>query len=148
MNTKKNKETEPTEEELEEMKKAEAEFRASLDPQTRERLEEVDERYPEEVPDFRRITGMEGAMVGTMENEYGHIVPVYERSLCIECLVEHYREDNPDWDDDQLYTAAEEWMLFNTERSLPYEKPYSPVIINGFYCDTDLWRKFHASADN
>lgn len=148
MKTKKKQETGLTNEELEELKKADAEFRASLDPQTRERIEEVDERFPDEVPNFRRITGMEGAMVGTMENEYGHIVPVYERSLCIECLVEHYRAENPDWDDEELYTAAAEWMSFNTEPSLQGEKPYSPVIITGFDCDTDLWRKFHASADN
>lgn len=121
--------------------------------------EVVKERFAEsaeraemaEIPIYY-IDGMEGALIGTMENEYGNVVAVYEREMCIRCIKESFGPDwmnepaygysdeekaDADFLDMELTTMAIEYFEYNTLRSLPYLKEFAPVIMNGFSVDID-----------
>ena len=112
------------------------------------------------------LDGMEKALVGITVNSFNHPVAVYERELCIQCLMESYGKDwaktldcytpeqlkDKEYMEDELRTMAEEDFNFNTIRSLPYcydrsdknSQPgdHAPIIIEGFGVDTARWMKF------
>ena len=105
----------------------------------RNRLEELDQ---EVLDDLLLITGMEPAMIGVMENAAGNTVGVYERNLCIQVWANNLMRSNPGKTEEQAYEEASEWISYNTERALPYEKDKAPVIIQGFVCDAPAWHEF------
>lgn len=87
--------------------------------------------------------GCELGMIGTMVNEHGIEVPVYERGLSIRSKMKSYGPDwakemgvyteeqlsDPDYMETELFTAAEEDFEYNTVRSLPYQHEHAPVIM-------------------
>ena len=85
---------------------------------------------------------MEDAMIGTMENEDGITVAVYERELCIKAIANRFAKSDEYKDYDEAYEAALEWFEYNTVRALPYIGKNAPVIISGFMVDSDRWEGF------
>lgn len=102
------------------------------------------------------LDGMEGAMIGTVENAAGVRVAVYERNLCIQCIMESFGDDWMDepaygytdeqkadkaFMEEELRSMADEYFEYNTLGALPclYEK--APVIITGFGADTGKWTR-------
>ena len=91
------------------------------------KVAEVTRRGDERGQEVVIIDGMDKAIVGTCVNEYGKIVAVYDRELCIQCLMESMSEsDDPE---DDPYESAIEFFEYNTVRSLPYLKDQAPIII-------------------
>lgn len=111
-------------------------------PVVSERYDEACERDDDFGANILMIDEMEDTMVGTMVNGHGNVVPVYERELCVKALANRYMKSGDYADYEDAYTAAVEWFEFNTERSLPYQEPYAPVIIDGFMRDADTWEEF------
>lgn len=111
-------------------------------PAVCERYDEACDRDDDFGANILMIDEMEDAMVGTMVNEHGIVVPVYERGLCIKALANRYMKSGEYESYDDAYEAAEEWFDFNTERSLPYQAPKAPVIIDGFMRDDEKWEGF------
>lgn len=105
----------------------------------RNRLEELDQDV---LGNLLFITGMEPAMIGVMKNAEGNTVGVYERNLCIQVWANGLMRLNPGKTEEEAYTEAAEWVSYNTERALPYEKGKAPVIIQGFVCDAPAWHQF------
>ena len=92
-----------------------------------DKVAEVTRRGDERGQEVVIIDGMDKAIVGTCINEYGKIVAVYDRELCIQCLMESMSEsDDPE---DDPYESAMEFFEYNTVRSLPYLKDQAPIII-------------------
>ena len=116
------------------------EYEDTLPENVKERLEEVD--CDEEGTEIVLLHGMERALVGTMLNSKGILVAVYEENLCIECLADDFRKDNPDRDDTENWADAEEWFSYNTLRAIPYMGDGAPVVISGFHRDEEKWREF------
>lgn len=112
----------------------------TLPANVKERLEEVD--CDADDTNIVLLHGMERALVGTMLNGKGILVAVYEENLCIECLADDFRKDNPDRDDAENWTDAEEWFSYNTLRAIPYMGEGAPVVIRGFHRDEEKWREF------
>lgn len=101
------------------------------------------------------LDGMEKALIGTADVG-GTQVAVYERELCIQCLMENY---GPNWADacgdyteeqkadeefmrSELYTMAVEDFEYNTLRALPYQHEHAPIIVEGFCVDSERWTGF------
>lgn len=112
----------------------------TLPANVKERLEEVE--CDADDTNIVLLHGMERALVGTMLNSKGILVAVYEENLCIECLADDFRKDNPDRDDVENWTDAEEWFSYNTLRAIPYMGEGAPVVIRGFHRDEEKWREF------
>lgn len=110
----------------------------------RNRLEELDR---DTLDSLVFISGMEPAMIGVMENAAGNTVGVYERNLCIQVLANSLMRSNPGKTEEQAYAEATEWISYNTERALLYEKDKAPVIIQGFICDAPAWHGFEIEDD-
>lgn len=87
--------------------------------------------------------GCEKGMIGTIVNEHGIEVPVYEYELSVRSKMESY---GPNWAEEmgdytaeqladadfmesELYTLANDDFNFNTVRSLPYEHEHAPIIL-------------------
>lgn len=111
--------------------------RENLPEGVRARLDELDQDV---LDNLLLITGMENAMIGVTENSSGNTVGVYERSLCIREWALGLMESNPGKTEEEAYTEAEEWISYNTERALPYEKDRAPIIIRGFMLDALGWK--------
>lgn len=112
----------------------------TLPANVKERLEEVE--CDADDTNIVLLHGMERALVGTMLNAQGILVAVYEENLCIECLADDFRKDNPGRDDAENWTDAEEWFSYNTLRAIPYMGEGAPVVISGFHRDEEKWREF------
>lgn len=122
----------------------------------KERFSMVDELAEANDDYIVLLDNMEKALIGTMTNEHGVTVAVYERELCIRCLMESY---GPDWAktmgcytkkqmadeafmEEELYTTAVEDFEYNTLRALPYQHEHAPVIVDGFFVDSERWSQF------
>lgn len=112
-------------------------IRENLPEGVRNRLDELDS---EVLDNLLLITGMENAMIGVTENAAGNTVGVYERGLCIRELALGLMKSNPGKTEEEAYAEAEEWLSYNTERALPYEKDRAPIIIRGFMHDELGWK--------
>lgn len=91
--------------------------------------------------------GCELGMIGTMVNEHGIEVPVYERGLSILSKMRSYGPNwatemgtyteeqlaDKDFMESELFTTAEEDFDYNTVRSLPYQHEHAPEIIEVFH---------------
>lgn len=132
----------------------------------KERFDEV-EMIADNNDDFiMLLDGMEKALVGITMNSFGHPVAVYERELCIQCLMENYGKDwaknlgcytkeqmkDKEYMEDELRNMAVEDFEYNTIRSLPYcydhadknsvPGDHAPIILEGFVVDMDRWIEF------
>ena len=97
------------------------------DKMAEDKVAEVARRGDDLEQEVEIIDGMDKAIVGTCVNEYGNIVAVYDRELCIQCIMESMSEsDDPEYDP---YESAMEFFEYNTVRSLPYRKDRAPIII-------------------
>ena len=87
--------------------------------------------------------GCERGMIGTIVNEHGIEVPVYEYELSVRSKMESY---GPNWAEEmggytaeqladadfmesELYTLANDDFNYNTVRSLPYQHEHAPIIL-------------------
>lgn len=87
--------------------------------------------------------GCEKGMIGTIVNEHGIEVPVYEYELSVRSKMESY---GPNWAEEmgdytaeqladadfmesELYTLANDDFNYNTVRSLPYQHEHAPIIM-------------------
>lgn len=82
-------------------------------------------------------------MVGTIVNEHGIEVPVYEYGLSVRSKMESYDPNwakemgdyteeqlaDADFMETELYTLANDDFNFNTVRSLPYQYEHAPIIL-------------------
>ena len=96
------------------------------------------------------MDSFEKAMIGTMVNQYGNVVPVYEHQLCIDVLAHSYTDkdllamavkqeeiDNQETRMEKCYEIATDAFENDTiARWLPYQGEHAPVIIDGFMCDS------------
>jgi len=101
------------------------------------------------------LDGMEKALVGTADVNGVHVA-VYERELCIRCIMEGYGDDwadtigtytdeqkaDADFMEEEKYTMAVEDFEYNTLRALPYQHEHAPLIIDGFFVDSERWEAF------
>jgi hypothetical protein len=92
------------------------------------KVEEVKLRGDERGEDVTIIDGMDKAIIGTCINERGKLVAVYDRELCIQCVMESMGDTESEEDDP--YELATEYFEYNTMRSLPYLKENAPIIID------------------
>lgn len=109
------------------------EYLNSLPEEVKKRLEIANERdtkgHGDNIVLFHDV---EKGMVGTMVNEYGITVAVYERNRSIDQLAEDFDKDNPERDEDEARTDAIEWFEYNTVRTIPYLHEIGPLIIEAF----------------
>lgn len=109
------------------------EYLNSLPEEVKKRLEIANERdtsgHGENIVLFH---GLEKGMVGTMVNDYGITVAVYERNRSIDQLAEDFSKDNPGQDEDEARTDAIEWFDYNTVRTIPHLHEIGPLIIEAF----------------
>lgn len=121
-----------TDEEREAVRERE-EYLDSLPEEVKKRLEIAYERdtkgHGDNIILFHDI---EKGMVGTMVNEYGITIAVYERNRSIDQLAEDFDKDNPERDEDEARTDAIEWFEYNTVRTIPYLHETGPLIIEAF----------------
>lgn len=105
------------------------------------------------------LHGLDPAMIGTATRN-GHVVAVYERSLCIRCIAEgmddeevaklhagdHTEEElkDPELINQLKLEDAEEFYQYNTEPVLDYMGESAPIIIEGFGMDSACWGAFMA----
>ena len=103
------------------------------------------------------LHGLDPAMIGTARRN-GHVVAVYERSLCIRCIAdgmddeevaklhadEHTEDElkDPELIEQLKLEDAEEFYQFNTEPVLDYMGESAPIIIEGFSMDSTCWDAF------
>lgn len=87
--------------------------------------------------------GCEKGMIGTIVNEHGIEVPVYEYELSVRSKMDSYgpnwaeeiggyteeQLDDADFMESELYTLANDDFNFNTIRSLPYQHEHAPIIL-------------------
>lgn len=78
------------------------------------------------------LHGLEKGMVGTMVNDYGITIAVYERNRSIDHLAEDFDKDNPERNEDECRAEATEWFDYNTVRAIPYMGESAPMIIEAF----------------
>lgn len=91
--------------------------------------------------------GCEKGMIGTIVNEHGIEVPVYEYELSVRSKMESY---GPNWAEEmggyteeqladvdfmesELHTLADDDFNFNTVRSLPYQHEHAPIILEALH---------------
>ena len=93
------------------------------------------------------LDGCEKGMIGTIVNEHGIEVPVYEYELSVRSKMESYgpkwAEQMGDYTEEQLadadfmeselYTLANDDFNFNTVRSLPYQHEHAPIIMQALH---------------
>ena len=93
------------------------------------------------------LDGCEKGMIGTIVNEHGIEVPVYEYELSVRSKMESYgpnwAEEMGDYTEEQLadadfmeselYTLANDDFNFNTVRSLPYQHEHAPIIMQALH---------------
>ena len=123
-----------------------------------DRFDEAVARCDSENDDIVILHGLEKAMVGTSERD-GHVVAVYERELCIRCIMDsmddkdvialhkdEYSEsdikENPELVEQMKYQDAEEFFDYNTIGSLKSMGVGEPVIVDSFDMDSDRWQGF------
>jgi len=111
------------------------EYIASLPSVVQERIAEARERDEEDGSNIVLLHGFESAMIGTIQNEHGKTVAVYEEGRCIRLLMEQIHQDNPDVPEDELYSEALDCWSYNTLRAIPYLAERAPLIIQGFDSD-------------
>lgn len=102
-----------------------------VSPVVKQRFAEASELAEDNDDQIYFIDGMERALIGTMVNADGVRVAVYEKGLCLDCLM-----------DDMTEEEAIDWFEYNTLRSLPYLHEHAPVIIERFEHDDGLWNQF------
>ena len=93
------------------------------------------------------LDGCEKGMIGTIVNEHGIEVPVYEYELSVRSKMESY---DPNWAEElggyteeqladadfmasELHTLADDDFNFNTVRSLPYQHEHAPIIMQALH---------------
>lgn len=93
------------------------------------------------------LDGCEKGMIGTIVNEHGIEVPVYEYELSVRSKMESY---GPNWAEEmggyteeqlsdadfmasELHTLADDDFNFNTVRSLPYQHEHAPIIMEALH---------------
>ena len=93
------------------------------------------------------LDGCEKGMIGTIVNEHGIEVPVYEYELSVRSKMESY---DPNWAEElggyteeqladadfmasELHTLADDDFNFNTVRSLPYQHEHAPIIMEALH---------------
>lgn len=122
-----------------------------------ERFDEATQRDDKDGDNICILHGLEKAMIGTAEIG-DNTVAVYERSLCIKCIADGYTDEDTrtlhsdEYSQEQLQDPeflyelklqdADEYFEYNTERSLPYAKDAAPVIVDGFFPDSERWEAF------
>lgn len=122
-----------------------------------ERFDEATQRDDKDGENICILHGLEKAMIGTAEVG-DHTVAVYERSLCIKCIADGFTDEDTRECHSDAYTEeqlqdpeflyelklqdAEEYFEYNTVRSVPYAKDAAPVIVEGFFPDSERWEAF------
>ena len=122
-----------------------------------ERFDEATQRDDKDGENICILHGLEKAMIGTAEVG-DHTVAVYERSLCIKCIADGFTDEDTRACHSDAYTEeqlqdpeflyelklqdADEYFEYNTVRSLPYAKDAAPVIVEGFFPDSERWEAF------
>jgi len=122
-----------------------------------ERFDEATQRDDKDGDNICILHGLEKAMIGTTEVG-DSTVAVYERSLCIKCIADGFTDEDmrtchgDEYPEEQLQDPeflhelklqdAEEYFEYNTVRSIPYAKDAAPVIVNGFFPDSERWEAF------
>lgn len=85
------------------------------------------------------LDGMEGGLIGYYFANEETPVPVYDYNKCIQCLIDgfdksDYESEDPDEygmsPEDRMYQDAVEFFSYNTDRALPYQHEYAPMVIN------------------
>ena len=80
----------------------------------------VEESYPDD--SVVLFDGLEGAFLGVAYQQYKGPVAVYDRAVCIEILVEMFK------DEEDPQESAEEYFQYNTEGAWVGEN--TPLIID------------------
>ena len=93
------------------------------------------------------LDGCEKGMIGTIVNEHGIEVPVYEYELSVRSKMESYDHNwaeelggyteeqlaDADFMASELHTLADDDFNFNTVRSLPYQHEHAPIIMQALH---------------
>ena len=95
------------------------------------RLLESSAFTPEELTQLEGVPvldpdGLDKAIIGARPNAVGDFVIVYDYEMLVDAFV-----DEGVTQDEEIaaYEEAEEWVQYNTLRSLPYMGPRAPVVL-------------------